>query len=51
MSDTDDIELPYETLERFAMAVESWPAVLAQEEYEAMVAEEKERIRKEMDKS
>lgn len=39
-----DVEIPYETLERFAMAVESWPAVLAQEEYDAMVAEEKRRL-------
>lgn len=36
-------ELDYETLERFAMAVESWPKVLADEEYQRMVDEEIER--------
>lgn len=36
-------ELDYETLERFALAVESWPPEEAQKEYDRMVAEERER--------
>jgi hypothetical protein len=35
-------ELDYETLERFALAVESWPPEEAQKEYDRMVAEEME---------
>lgn len=36
-------ELDYETLERFALAVESWSPEEAQKEYDRMVAEERER--------
>lgn len=38
-------ELDYETLERFAMAVEHWPPDEAQAEYNRLVAKEKARRR------